>query len=111
MTDVRASVRGVELDEQTRCAHYHSPLDIVAIRMKCCDTYFACKECHEELADHAIKVWSHAEWGQKAILCGACGAEHTIESYMASENRCPACGAGFNPCCSKHYSFYFEMAD
>jgi uncharacterized CHY-type Zn-finger protein len=109
MPEMSNRVRGVGLDEQTRCAHYHSPLDVIAIRMKCCDTYFACKDCHEELADHAIEVWPRAEWGKKAILCGACETELTIESYMAGDNRCPACGAEFNPGCRKHYRFYFEM--
>jgi uncharacterized CHY-type Zn-finger protein len=101
-------IRGVELDAQTRCVHYHSTLDVIAIKMACCGIFYACKDCHEALADHAIKVWPHAEWDTKAILCGACQHQLTIHEYMASGNACPNCGAGFNPGCRNHYQFYFE---
>ena len=108
MAVLRPEVCGVELDAQTRCAHYRSKLDIIAIKMKCCGVYYACKDCHEELAGHAIEVWPRAEWGEAAVLCGACGHELSIERYMASGYECPACGAAFNPGCRKHYQFYFE---
>ncbi|MGA2252082.1 CHY zinc finger protein [Terracidiphilus sp.] len=101
-------VRGVELDAQTRCAHYRSELDVIAIKMKCCGVYYACKDCHEALAGHAIEVWPRVEWSEAAVLCGACGCEMSIERYMASGYECPACGAAFNPGCRKHYQFYFE---
>jgi uncharacterized CHY-type Zn-finger protein len=100
-------VRGVQLDAQTRCAHYHSPLDIVAIKVKCCRTYFACKDCHAALADHALEAWPHDEWQQNAVLCGACGTEHTIAGYLESSERCSACGAPFNPGCRDHRGYYF----
>jgi len=108
MPDARPAVRGLALDDETRCAHWRSPLDIVAIKMRCCGTYYACKDCHEALAGHRIEVWPRAEWAAPAVLCGACGAEHSIETYMHSGDRCPACGAGFNPGCRNHYRFYFE---
>jgi uncharacterized CHY-type Zn-finger protein len=100
-------VRGVDLDPQMRCGHWHGPTDIIAIRMKCCGVYFACKDCHAALADHPIEVWPEGEWGQKAILCGACGSELTIREYMESGYACPACRAEFNPKCRNHYEFYF----
>ena len=59
---LKREVRGVELDAQTRCAHYHSPLDVIAIRMKCCGVFYACKDCHIALADHPIQVWPREEW-------------------------------------------------
>ena len=102
-------VRGVDVDTQTRCGHYHGATDIIAIKMKCCGEYYACKDCHNELAGHAIVLWPVAEWDCAAILCGGCGAELTIREYMECESRCPACGAGFNPGCRKHYQFYFEV--
>jgi|SRR5271168_2985914 len=105
----RPQVLGLELDSQTRCLHYHSPLDIVAIKMKCCGVYYACKDCHAALAGHDIAVWPRNEWREKAILCGACGHTQSIESYMRNEPGCPACGAEFNPGCRNHYHFYFEM--
>ena len=103
-------VRGVDLDSQTRCAHYHSALDIVAIRMKCCGTYYACKECHDAIAGHALEAWPRKDWDQPAVLCGACRRELSITEYLASESTCPGCKARFNPACRKHYHFYFETS-
>lgn len=102
-------VHGVNLDSQTRCEHYHGPTDIVAIKMKCCGLYYACKDCHLTFADHPIAVWPESEWDQQAVLCGACGAMLTIRQYMNSDSRCPACGARFNPGCCKHYHCYFQL--
>ena len=108
MQHVRPEVRGVEVDSETRCAHYRTPLDVIAIKMKCCGEYYACKDCHEALAGHAIAVWPREEWGQPAVLCGVCGTEMSVTAYMASGYRCPACGAAFNPGCRRHAHFYFE---
>ncbi|HEY1646698.1 MAG TPA: CHY zinc finger protein [Terracidiphilus sp.] len=107
----RPEVRGVDLDAQTRCAHYRTELDIIAIKMKCCGIYFACKECHEALASHPIEVWPQAEWSQPAVLCGACGYEMTINEYRSSSYRCPDCRAPFNPGCRKHSEFYFATTE
>jgi uncharacterized CHY-type Zn-finger protein len=104
-------VRGIDLDPQTRCVHYHSAADIVAIKMRCCGVYYACKDCHIALAGHAIAVWPRGEWGTRAVLCGACSVELTIREYLESETRCPACGVGFNPGCRKHWHFYFEAGE
>jgi uncharacterized CHY-type Zn-finger protein len=101
-------VRGVDIDPQTRCVHWHSAVDIIAIKMRCCGMYWACKDCHQELAGHAIAVWPREEWEERAVLCGACGVEMTIREYIDCESRCPRCGAGFNPGCRKHHHFYFE---
>jgi len=108
MPRARPIVLGVDLDAQTRCAHWRSPKDIVAIKMRCCGVFYACKDCHEALADHPIAVWPRAARGERAILCGACNAELSIDAYMASGDRCPACSAPFNPGCANHYHFYFE---
>jgi uncharacterized CHY-type Zn-finger protein len=102
-------VFGVDLDEQTRCAHWRSALDVIAIKMKCCGVYYACKDCHDELAGHEIRTWRRTEWGAAAILCGVCGSELSIGQYMGCANSCPACGADFNPGCRDHYPFYFEV--
>jgi len=59
---VEPEVRGVVMDAETRCIHYHSALDIIAIKMACCGVYYACKDCHEVLAGHAIEVWPHSQW-------------------------------------------------
>jgi uncharacterized CHY-type Zn-finger protein len=102
-------VRGIEVDRETRCAHYRSPLDIVALKMKCCGVYYACKGCHLALANHTIQIWLREERDERAVLCGACGREMTIREYLECDSRCPHCGAAFNPSCRNHYHFYFQM--
>src|SRR5439155_13300610 len=84
---MRPVVKGVALDPQSRCAHWRGPLDIVAIRMRCCGTWYACRQCHDELAGHAAAVWPVAEWDEPAVLCGACGTELSIRDYLACANR------------------------
>ena len=51
-------VYGAVVDEETRCTHYHTEKDIVAIKFKCCDRYYPCYLCHEEYADHPIERWA-----------------------------------------------------
>jgi uncharacterized CHY-type Zn-finger protein len=101
-------VKGKLLDDQTRCEHYHSALDVIAIKFKCCNEYYPCYECHQELANHPAKVWSKIEFEEKAILCGGCKNELTINEYLTSENVCQYCQAKFNPNCKKHYALYFD---
>ena len=101
-------VYGRIIDHQTRCTHYHSSVDIIAIKFKCCDRYYPCFECHTESEDHLPQQWPQEEWNTKAILCGACGHELTINEYMASHNQCPVCKELFNPGCEKHYYLYFS---
>ena len=84
-------VSGIDVDAQSRCKHYNKPVDIIAIKMKCCGTYFACKDCHDALANHTIEVWPRSEWGEKAVLCGACRTELSIAQYLACNNHCPVC--------------------
>jgi uncharacterized CHY-type Zn-finger protein len=105
----RPSVLGVNVDPATRCAHYHSPRDVVAIRMKCCGSYYACRDCHDALAGHALQPWPRAERDRGAVLCGACGSEMRICDYLESPDACPACGASFNAGCREHHHLYFEM--
>jgi len=106
---MRPVVFGIALDPETRCSHYHTPLDIIAIRMKCCGQYYACKECHDALADHGSQAWPQVEWDQPAVLCGVCGTEMSVQEYLDSANQCPTCKAPFNPGCRHHYHHYFEM--
>ncbi len=108
MASSRPQVNGVGLDAQTRCVHYNKSVDVIAIKMKCCGAYYACKDCHDALAGHAIEVWPRDEWDQPAVLCGVCGVEMTVREYLGCSNQCPGCGASFNPGCRNHYHFYFE---
>lgn len=107
----RPPVFGLDLDPQTRCAHYRSPLDVIAIKMRCCGAYYACKDCHDALAGHQSAVWPRGEWDRPAVLCGVCGGEISVRAYLDCGNACPSCGARFNPGCRLHYHFYFEWID
>lgn len=103
------AVRGINLDAQTRCAHYSMPFDIVAIRAPCCDAYYACKECHNALAGHSLEPWRRYEWSRLAVLCGACGIEMSIRDYLGCADACPSCGQAFNPGCRLHHHLYFDL--
>ncbi len=101
-------IRGKTIDEQTRCVHYHSSKDIIAIKMKCCNHYYSCIHCHQEEAGHQTEVWTKKEFDTKAVLCGNCYSELTISQYLESNYQCPFCKAAFNPRCKNHDHFYFE---
>ena len=101
-------VKGKDVDAQTRCAHYHKPFDIIAIKFKCCGDWFPCFECHQENTNHPAKVWAKDEFETKAVLCGNCGYQLTVAEYLKCDSTCPKCGALFNPGCAKHYHLYFE---
>lgn len=104
------NVKGNLVDENTRCTHYHSPLDIIAIKFKCCKEYYACYACHEESTDHEADKWEKNELNTNAILCGICKQEMTIESYLNCKDECPSCDSKFNPNCAKHYPLYFDVS-
>ncbi|MGH8278914.1 MAG: CHY zinc finger protein [Gammaproteobacteria bacterium] len=101
-------MRGALVDAQTRCVHYASALDVVAIRFACCGVYYPCYRCHAEYAGHPAKVWPASQFNTRAVLCGVCRHELTIAEYLAS-HACPHCGAAFNPNCRLHAHHYFEM--
>ena len=99
-------VFGVEVDEQTRCAHYHQSFDVIAIKHVCCKRYYPCHLCHEVLADHPAEVRPIERFHESAVLCGVCELELTITDYLAT-NTCPGCRAEFNPGCKLHRENYF----
>lgn len=102
------TVHGVDVDDQTRCAHWRSQLDVIAIKFACCDTYYACHDCHLEVEPHAAAVWPRDRFAESAVLCGVCRTELSVDTYLSCGFRCPACGADFNPGCANHYHLYFE---
>lgn len=102
-------IHGIDVDENTRCAHWHSAVDIIAIRMKCCDRWVGCFDCHQAFADHAPEVWLLNERHEAAVLCGACGARLSVAQYLSANATCPLCAAAFNPGCASHHHLYFEM--
>ncbi|MDW0118258.1 CHY zinc finger protein [Sporosarcina thermotolerans] len=101
-------VAGSVIDNETRCTHYHSILDIIAIKFYCCNTYFPCFQCHEEAGCGSPEVWPAEKFDEKAILCGCCGNELTVNEYQNCNSVCPYCTAKFNPGCSLHKRLYFE---
>lgn len=94
-------------DAWTRCKHYHQDIDIIAIKHVCCNQYYPCHLCHEEIADHPAVPWPASRFDDEAVLCGSCGREITVNAYLATAD-CPNCQAAFNPGCKTHASFYFE---
>ena len=102
-------VKGKIFDNETRCEHYRSPLDVIAIKFKCCREYYPCYECHKETANHKAQVWKKQDQDTKAILCGVCKNELTIQEYLYSNSHCPYCNAAFNPKCTTHHHLYFEV--
>jgi uncharacterized CHY-type Zn-finger protein len=102
------NIVGARVDGETRCAHYRSERDIIAIKFKCCGRWFPCYECHAEFAGHAAEVWRKSEFNEPVILCGGCGQRLTAREYLDSESVCPRCGRAFNPGCVSHHHLYFE---
>lgn len=106
-----ADVKGKVIDKETRCTHYHSQLDRIAIKFFCCQTYYPCIHCHIESAGHAVSRWPVDQFDNRAVLCGACGFEMTIHEYIKGNVACPNCQASFNPGCEKHYHLYFSLGE
>lgn len=103
-------VLGKIVDNETRCVHWHTDLDVMAIKFKCCKNFFACYSCHEETTDHPIIKYDLSkqdDCGVEIILCGKCYSTMTFNDYV-SDVRCINCDTPFNPGCKLHYTLYFE---
>lgn len=83
-TDDRFAVplRGVDVDPETRCAHWDAPVDVVALRFGCCEAYYPCDACHDAVTDHEPEPWPRARFDEPAVLCGGCGATLTATAYL-----------------------------
>ncbi|WP_254524037.1 CHY zinc finger protein [Natrinema caseinilyticum] len=104
----RDAVRGVDVGPHTRCAHYHTSHDVVAFKFACCERYYSCFRCHEEVTDHESEPWHRNRFDEPSVLCGVCDTTLTVPDYLEADYRCPACGAAFNPGCASHAEVYFE---
>lgn len=102
-------VVGIGVDHQTRCAHYATERDVLAIAFPCCGTFYPCYCCHAAVADHDAEVWPTSEREEHALLCGVCGHLTTIEAYLDAPLACADCGTAFNPGCADHHDRYFEV--
>ena len=98
----------MDVDAQGRCTHWHGPRDVVAIRLACCDEYYACHACHEAGTDHPPRRWPADRFGEEGVLGGACGQRLTIKRYLKARG-CPGCGHPFNPRCVLHHPRYFDV--
>lgn len=107
MRPIATQIFGKPIDEQTRCVHYATAADVVAIEFACCRRFYPCHLCHEETADHPAQQWPLASRGENAILCGVCQQTMSISTYLAVSG-CPGCGTDFNPGCRLHHHLYFE---
>ncbi len=105
-----AEVHGKDVDSQTRCAHYNSDIDIIAIKFKCCGQWFPCFECHAEHTVHTPEVWAVNEYYTPAVLCGGCGHQLSVKEYLQCDSVCTKCRRAFNPGCARHYHLYFESS-
>lgn len=103
-------LRGVEVDPETRCAHYDGPRDIIAIRFPCCDVFYPCAECHRAATEHEPIRWPRDRRHEPAVLCGACNETMSAAAYLQADHTCPHCGADFNPGCTAHHDRYFSFA-
>jgi len=109
MSTQPVTIHGTQVTARTQCAHYHSERDIIAIKHKCCGTFYACIQCHNEATNHPAAVWPAAEFGEAAVYCGSCHSTLSIAQYLGCANTCPVCAAAFNPGCANHYHLYFEQ--
>lgn len=103
------AVFGVAVDEATRCAHYDTDRDVVAIRFACCERFYPCHACHDAVADHDAARWPHERFDAPAVLCGACASILSITTYLDCGHECPECGHAFNPGCAAHADRYFHV--
>lgn len=99
-------INGLLVDNESRCQHYHTVLDIVALKCFQCQKYYACYQCHDSLEDHKFRAYPCQLKEDKVLICGVCRQEMTIEEYQEAV-ACPNCHSSFNPACSKHYDIYF----
>jgi uncharacterized CHY-type Zn-finger protein len=104
-------VHGLSVTSLTQCTHWHSPLDIIAIKHFCCQKFYACISCHDSCERHKSGIWPLDRRNEKAVLCGHCKHVLGIIEYMKSESECTSCGSSFNPGCKNHWALYFEVHD
>ena len=111
-TTERPLVKGLQVRPNTQCLHWHSGRDVIAIKFKCCQSYYACFECHAAMTNnhHSPQRWPRKEFQTEkdVVLCGKCGELYSIQEYLESGNQCVECGCLFNPGCRLHYHLYFE---
>ena len=97
-------INGLHVDSAGRCQHYHTEVDIVVLKCAKCQRYYACYQCHDELAGHHFAPVDIDD--PTPVLCGACRNTLTYQQYRLGH--CPYCGHAFNPKCQLHHDIYFR---
>lgn len=100
-------VHGCLLDQESRCVHYHSKLDIISLQCYNCKKYYACYSCHDSIENHSFDPYPLSLIYDKPILCGVCYQGLTYQEYQETLS-CPSCFSPFNPGCQKHKERYFK---
>ena len=75
---------GVEIEthRESRCKHYHSKLDVLALESSCCNKFYSCVKCHDEMENHAMIPWdSDTSLNRHALLCGVCEKTFSIRTW------------------------------
>ncbi|KAF2646412.1 zf-CHY-domain-containing protein [Massarina eburnea CBS 473.64] len=93
------TIHGLCVTSHTQCSHWHSPLDIIAIKHACCNKFYACISCHNACETHVPKLWEKSQREEKAALCGQCKHVLSVNEYMGCGGQCTECGSAFNPGC------------
>ena len=108
---MKTRMYGKCIGNETRCIHWNSDLDIIAIKFACCNEYYPCYPCHiEREKDHKPKQWIKDKWNTtKTILCGKCKHQFTINEFNNCNNVYFNCNSKFNPGCRNHYHLHFNL--
>jgi uncharacterized CHY-type Zn-finger protein len=102
------AVHGVEVGAETRCGHFGSERDVIALRFGCCERFYPCYACHDAVVDHDAEPWPRERFDEPAVLCGVCETALTASTYLSANHECPSCGVAFNPGCEAHHDRYFD---
>ena len=105
MTVTSKGIFGKLVDDECRCEHYNSSLDIIANRCGFCGKLYACYKCHNELENHEFVPINADE--KNTVMCGVCGKMFSYNEY-SQLSECPECKSGFNPRCSLHKGCYAQ---
>ncbi|AFT80992.1 hypothetical protein FE407_00210 [Leuconostoc carnosum] len=100
-------IKGIGLDDEGRCRHWHSFHDVVANRCAQCDEFYACYQCHDAMVTHHFCPMPLTD-ERVAVLCGACHFGMTGQMYLKANYYCPKCHHPFNNQCARHIEIYFS---
>ncbi|PSL43963.1 putative CHY-type Zn-finger protein [Salsuginibacillus halophilus] len=101
-------VYGLDLDEKSRCQHYHTAVDIISNACACCDSFYACARCHQAVMNRPFQPFPASRRKEGCVMCGNCGYKMTKEVYQTANDQCPECDHPFNPNCKQHAKWYFS---